>query len=228
MNYNNDEPLALDLSRYEFDSEKAAFAEVVSDETENHRVALGGVRGGNRAALLASLLMQELPTSGHYADRAHWFEYLTDSKVIHAVGRRLNLNPIEFLSMCMKTFRLPNWETLFWMKAFYESVTTGHQIELQFAQREQAIVKQTRSEMAKIGALAKLADDPKQREKAQVRECWEDWQRTPLNFQGKRKYKGKEAFAKDMLDKYGSLESAQVIARWCRDWAGEAVTQPAQ
>ena len=210
------------------DLEISAFAEVVHDETENRRVSLGGMRGGNRNVMLASLLVRERPTDGQLANTKYWFEFLTDSIVVKAVGRRMHLKPDEFLTMCMKTFHLPNWEALFWMKAFYESVTTGYQIELQFAQREQVIIKQARSEMAKIGAQAKLADDPKQKEKAQVRECWEDWQRTPLNFQGKRKYKSKDAFAKGMLDKYESLESAQVIARWCREWAGEAVTQPAQ
>lgn len=77
------------------------------------------------------------------------------------------------------------------------------------------------------GAIAKLADDPKQKDKAKVKECWEAWQRNPIDAIGKQKYKSKDAFAKDML-KYESLESTQVITRWCREWEKEHGTQPAK
>ena len=215
MIFNNNEPLELDPSRYVMDLEISAFAEVVHDETENRRVSLGGMRGGNRNVMLASLLVRERPTDGQLANTKYWFEFLTDSIVVKAVGRRMHLKPDEFLTMCMKTFHLPNWEALFWMKAFYESVANECQIELQFAQREQVILKQARSEMAKIGAQAKLANDPKQIAKAQVRECWDKWQRNPSS------YTSKSAFARDMLDKDESLKNQAVIAGWCLKWSQE-------
>lgn len=215
MVFNNNELLELDLSKYAVDIEIAAFAEVVHDETENRRVELGGVRGGTRTIALASLLLRERPTNGQYASAKYWFEFLTDSVVIKAVGRRMHLKPVEFLTMCMKTFHPPNWEALFWMKAFYESVANECQIELQFAQREQVIIKQTRSETAKIGAQAKLAKDPKQKAKALVRECWDAWQRKPSS------YKSNSAFALGMLDKYESLKNQAVIAGWCSKWSRE-------
>ena len=77
--------------------------------------------------------------------------------------------------------------------------------------------------LARKGAQAKLARDPKQKDKERVLECWKAWKKTPLDRDGKPKYKGKEAFAKDML-KFESLESTQVITRWCRKWEKEHVT----
>lgn len=52
--------------------------------------------------------------------------------------------------------------------------------------------------------------------KAHVRELWKIWQDDP------GRYKGKAAFARDMLDKYpDELTSQPVIERWCRDWKKE-------
>ena len=75
---------------------------------------------------------------------------------------------------------------------------------------------------AQSGATAKLAIDPKQREKAKVRGCWDDWQIQP------DRYKGKAEFARDMLAKYENLKSQPVIERWCRTWGNENLTQLAQ
>lgn len=81
------------------------------------------------------------------------------------------------------------------------------------AKTEAQIRQETKSQIGKAGAAAKLAKDPKQLEKAAVRECWDAWQ-IELS-----RYKGVAAFARDMLQKFESLESQQVIERWCRTWA---------
>jgi hypothetical protein len=78
------------------------------------------------------------------------------------------------------------------------------------------------SAIAAMGARAKLANDPKQKERALVRECWEDWQQEP------DRYRGKAAFARDMLSKFESLQSQPVIEGWCRIWERETITQQAQ
>lgn len=75
---------------------------------------------------------------------------------------------------------------------------------------------------ATLGALAKLAKDPKQKEKAQVRESWNLWQWRP------DLYAGKAAFARDMLDKFESLKSQPVIEGWCRTWEKETTTKQAE
>ena len=69
------------------------------------------------------------------------------------------------------------------------------------------------SERAKKLVSAKLADEPKQKDKQQVRGCWDEWQKNPT------RYKSKAEFARDMLQKFESLISPQVIERWCRDWS---------
>jgi hypothetical protein len=58
--------------------------------------------------------------------------------------------------------------------------------------------------------------DPKQADKAHVRECWDDWQKKP------DRYKSKAAFARDMRDKFQNLESQPVIEGWCRAWERES------
>ena len=75
---------------------------------------------------------------------------------------------------------------------------------------------------AQSGAAAKLAIDPRQIEKAMVRECWDEWQKQLDRYQGKAE------FARDMLTKFENLKSQQVIANWCRTWEKENATQPAQ
>ncbi len=65
---------------------------------------------------------------------------------------------------------------------------------------------------ARSGAKAKLAKDPKQAAKSLVKECWDKWQQKPIS------YKGKSAFAKDMMTKYEVLDSQVVITRWCSEW----------
>lgn len=71
------------------------------------------------------------------------------------------------------------------------------------------------SENAFLGAQAKLAADPKQKDKGLVRECWDEWQVQP------NRYKGKAAFARDMLSKFENLQSQPVIEGWCRLWERE-------
>lgn len=77
----------------------------------------------------------------------------------------------------------------------------------------------------KMGALAKIAKDPKQAAKQQVKDCWDNWKKKSTQ------YKSKSAFARDMLDKFPSykdengrqvgLESQRVIERWCKEWESE-------
>ncbi len=78
-------------------------------------------------------------------------------------------------------------------------------------------VKMALSENANKGASAKLANDKdgKQKNKAVVRECWNAWQKEP------GRYKGKAAFARDMREKFPTLESQPVIEGWCRIWERE-------
>ena len=76
-------------------------------------------------------------------------------------------------------------------------------------------INEIRSAIGRKGAMGKLAADPKQKDKALVRECWDDWEKEP------DRYKGKAAFARDMREKFPNLESQPVIEGWCRAWERE-------
>lgn len=71
------------------------------------------------------------------------------------------------------------------------------------------------SALAKLRVAKRLENDPRQAEKALVRECWELWQDDPT------RYKGKADFARDMLSKFEHLKSSRVIERWCLQWESE-------
>jgi hypothetical protein len=76
--------------------------------------------------------------------------------------------------------------------------------------------KDSVSSYARKAVAKKLADDPKQKDKALVRECWDAWKNEP------DRYKGKAAFARDMRDKFPNLDSQPVIEGWCRTWERES------
>lgn len=71
-------------------------------------------------------------------------------------------------------------------------------------------------------AKKKHANDPKQAEKKFVRECWDEWQKSP------EQYKNNTKFATAMIDKFRPdnpeeeskhLSSVKVITEWCAEWA---------
>jgi hypothetical protein len=86
--------------------------------------------------------------------------------------------------------------------------------------------------VAQRGGKAKVAQDPKQRTKDQAKQYWLRWQEDPAL------YVGPEAYAKDMMTKFGpesDLPEEQVIQniesprRWSRQWkAQKNTTEPAE
>ena len=76
--------------------------------------------------------------------------------------------------------------------------------------------KDSMNSNARRAVAERMSTDPKQADKVSVRECWDDWQKQP------DRYKGKAAFARDMLTKYEHLESQPVIEGWCRAWERES------
>jgi len=85
-------------------------------------------------------------------------------------------------------------------------------------------LRQTQSRSALMSEYAKrrVAIDPKQGEKNFIFECWQKWQ------SGRTIYKGKAAFARDMLTKCEHLTSQKKIEDWCRAWESKGGTQPAE
>jgi|GEM_PF-3434314 len=68
---------------------------------------------------------------------------------------------------------------------------------------------------ARMGAMARHASDPKQMEKALVKQHWENWEAKPYL------YKTQIAFALDMCEKHKNLDSPETIKRWVRAWEKE-------
>jgi chromosome segregation ATPase len=103
----------------------------------------------------------------------------------------------------------------------YEEIS---QIELQFKElRSNAETKlaahKARKEhkfsFASSGGHGKAANDIRQKDKALVLTCWQQWQSRPDS------YKSKAAFARDMLDKCEHLKSQKKIEDWCREWENQ-------
>lgn len=101
---------------------------------------------------------------------------------------------------------------LFQLFECYGCVALGTEESAQFMRRQ----------FARAGARSMLAKDPKQQDKALVKQCWDEWQKSP------DRYEGKAAFSRDMLDKFENLKSQQVIARWCLLWERGNNTQLAK
>ena len=69
-----------------------------------------------------------------------------------------------------------------------------------------------RKQFASLGGKARIANDPRQAEKAFVKDCWLEWQKKPGS------YTGQAEFARDMLTKCENLKSQPAIENWCRVW----------
>jgi len=93
------------------------------------------------------------------------------------------------------------------------AMTVGNSLQTPI---DNATLREIKSGLGRSGALGKLATDPKQADKALVRECWIDWQKQ------RDRYDGKASFARDMRDKFPNLKSQPVIEGWCRTWESEA------
>lgn len=78
-----------------------------------------------------------------------------------------------------------------------------------------ALIKKDRVRLAKKGAEAKLANDPRQDEKKTVRSHWEQWKKFPA------RYRSKADFARYMLKTCEHLTSQKKIEDWCREWEKE-------
>ena len=79
------------------------------------------------------------------------------------------------------------------------------------ASKMQGITQQRRS-----GAMKKLANDPRQKEKENVRVLWGDWQT------GKTKHTSGAAFARYVVDHAKFIKSEKTVERWAIAWAKES------
>ncbi|MEB3098814.1 hypothetical protein VCS63_23460 [Achromobacter sp. D10] len=76
-------------------------------------------------------------------------------------------------------------------------------------------MQEARRQIALQGALSRLQNDPRQREKQFIKDCWREWKNDPS------RYASKAAFARDMLTKCSHLQSSKKIEDWTRQWDQE-------
>lgn len=76
--------------------------------------------------------------------------------------------------------------------------------------------QKARKDVARNAASAKLAKDPKQAAKREVRKLWDDWQ------SGRTLHKSAAAFARHVVDSTPAIESEESVKRWEREWRKEA------
>lgn len=81
-----------------------------------------------------------------------------------------------------------------------------------------AVVVAVRSDLARMGALAKLEKDPKQAAKRHVHSAWKEWQGRP------NMYPSKSAFAKEILKQQPALDNQRVIVDWCGVWEKQSAS----
>ena len=76
--------------------------------------------------------------------------------------------------------------------------------------------KEIKTKQAKLRAIEKLKNDPKQTvDKPLAKSYWDRWQAD------KTLYRSKAEFARDMLEKCPNMTSQKVIEDWCRRWEKE-------
>lgn len=91
--------------------------------------------------------------------------------------------------------------------------TDGEQQVPKLERRDATRLAKARSELGRIGAAAKLKNDPKQLAKAEVESFWMEWKA------GKHpKLKTTERFATEAIRRFPVLTSSKVICDWSATW----------
>jgi hypothetical protein len=82
-----------------------------------------------------------------------------------------------------------------------------------------AVAKLVRGRLAALGAVARLANDPKQAAMSEAKKLWRDWQT------GKTTHKSGAAFARAVCNAFPIIENPKTVERWVTQWRKEAVTK---
>jgi len=166
----------------------------------------------------------------YWSQTVPWYEWMSEPRILQSCSEECGLKIWQLAEVIAYQIRPSNWQVFAWMSIALQSQNHEKAISdalLQSIEKIKRMRDQSQSDartaLAKRGAAAKIASDPKQADKALVRQCWDDWQKHP------DRYKGKSAFARDMLDKFPNLKSQRVICdKWCPAWEVENITLPAQ
>ena len=208
--FNEAGQIHLDAGEFASDAETFPIAKIVSAHAEKRRAEYRLTEKQIQRSLLG--------IEGYWSESVPWCEWMTEPQVLEPCAAECGLKIDQLTAVIAYQIRPSNWQVFSWMSVAlegrdYQEMLTG-------------ALSRHAAEFAKYGvdrrrgAKNKLANDPKQRDKAIVRECWELWQKQPNS------YGGKAAFARDMRDKFPNLESQPVIEGWCRVWERESKPSP--
>ncbi len=204
-------PVRLDAAIFAHDAELLPIAQAISDAAERERARY---RAKEKPIALGLLGIE-----GYWSDGVPWFEWVSDVQKLDRCAKELQVTLADLADTIAYRIKPANWLMFSWMSEAIRGRADRKAIQ-RIAERLATKIEADRKQRQE-GARVKLANDPKQAEKELVRELWKLWQSEP------HRYKGKAAFALDMLEKYGNLKNQEVIARWCRKWEKESGTQPA-
>lgn len=165
--------IQLDPERYASKPNGLAIAQVVAAATERERQRIRTtetpIRGGGGG------LLGQIGDDYFISDTTPWFELLTRPEVIDESAAALGLHRVELLSVIIKTLMPDNWQTFFWMKAYFESVPVeAHRAAIASAALiERQRLEQETSQRGRNAADAKHNKPGGSRDKrGQIQEIW--------------------------------------------------------
>lgn len=191
----------LDAELFQDKPSTYTLAAVVSEEVENQRVAEGGQTQPYKVTF-ADIAKPDFWTG---PNNKKWHEFAADLKLLQRCSRRLGLSLPQTVERVYKELSPPNWETLFWMHAFVETLSENA--------REMAVLKK-QIDFAGQRAISeqqqKYAAERHAENRAMKAEvfAWLDTNRA--------NYKSMDSTAEAIAGKI-----APIAFRTARDWVGE-------
>jgi hypothetical protein len=143
-------PASLDPEQFKENPSTYALALVVRDETEAQRVTEGGrLLPDKRGVSLGLLGNADLWAPANFK---RWYEFITNMDVLKRCAVRLGLPLAIVTERVYKELSPPNWETLFWMYAFLETLGDSVRAQTVLESRIKEAGERAISTMAKKGS----------------------------------------------------------------------------
>jgi hypothetical protein len=101
---------------FKADAEALKLATVIAEETEAARAA--SMKTAFRAEPVRRGLLEAKPLPR--AELQRWYEFATDLHLLQRAAERLELDGPTLVSQVMSTLHPPNWETFFYIRAWWE------------------------------------------------------------------------------------------------------------
>ena len=170
--------VSLDAEQFSDDPGIYALAKVVSEEMDAQR-DIQSVRAGIEVrkfvgsqrvgyTRISDFLKPELLTAR--LDREPWYAFLTNLDALRRCAERLGLSVPDAIKRISTEIHPPNWQTLFWMRAFLVEAHNRHgelaKVAAEFDKRVQDEAVRIVSEGAKKAAGARHAENRDMRAEA--------------------------------------------------------------